>query len=1213
MYRFTSATHLAGVMAALCATLLTLTPAWAQVAVPATARLDADGVPGVDAPFSEFGDGFCTVFTQAATGAGNAIDTPDLALHILNGSAGQPNRRSPDPTFSGIVRTLDTHNAASTDTLGLVPINLLLPWSQPEASTGLATCESPGGPSGVGTDRLAARFRGNLSVPAAGVYTFGLRTDDGYRLTVGNVLIGEFAGNRAPALDTQRVLFAQPGVYPIDLVFWDQGGLAALEVTWSQGDITFTTATSGIVGAGGVNLVNAPNATVLPSSFETLDFRSVDLPTWLPAGTPDCSNLIDLPSQVCQQPVPTTTCGNGTAEQIVGGTSEACDQFHIPGGRLCPGGYTGNRRCNNEPGFAGGNGTCTLVPVATTCVDVNECAVNTDNCSDNAICANTPGSFTCTCNPGFTGNGVTCADINECTTGTDNCSDDATCTNTPGSFTCACDDGYTGDGITCADVNECTTGTDNCSDDATCTNTPGSFTCACDDGYTGDGITCADVNECTTGTDNCSDDATCTNTPGSFTCACDDGYTGDGITCSDIDECDEGTDTCDSNATCANTDGGFTCECNEGYVGDGELCDDIDECADADLNACDSNATCTNDDGSYDCSCNAGYTGDGTICTDIDECAQEPAPCDENATCTNEPGSVACVCNDGFLGDGETCTESDLRVAITSPAEDEIVRTVDVVIEGTATPGQEVIIRLDGDVIGSVVADVDGNWSFALDEPLPAGEYTIEVEAARDPELRTADVTFVVDPLPPFVRIDEPAAGQGVRPPLPAVSGQADPGTTYVVTLNGEEIGTGVVAEDGTWVVALPEDLEPGEYMVEIVVTDEFTGLSGSAEVTFDVLPPVFIAIDEPTEGALVRTTTPTLSGRGTPGAQVVILQDGAEIGRVTVDEDGNWSFPVTEALSEGAITLAVETTVDGTTESDEVSFTIDLVAGVSIESPADGDITNDATPTLSGSAEPGSVIVIRVDGDEVGTTTADTNGLWSFELTTDLGDSDHTIVVEATTEDDVVTSAEIVITVDTEPPALTVDSPALDETQADEITTISGTAEPGTVIVVTVDGTEVGTATADEEGNWSIPFDPALGNGTWNIVVEGTDPAGNTTRVEGSVTVDSTIGEDTGPGDDVGTPDAGDTGVETDAGDAGIETDASDTGIETDADPADTADSGDNTDATPAPPEQDADNMYGPISGGGLGSCAQAPVQPSWPALALTALGLLTLRRRRS
>ena len=38
--------------------------------------------------------------------------------------------------------------------------------------------------------------------------------------------------------------------------------------------------------------------------------------------------------------------------------------------------------------------------------DFNECQSNTDNCNVSANCTNTPGSFFCTCKPGYTGDGV---------------------------------------------------------------------------------------------------------------------------------------------------------------------------------------------------------------------------------------------------------------------------------------------------------------------------------------------------------------------------------------------------------------------------------------------------------------------------------------------------------------------------------------------------------------------------------------------------------------------------------------------------------------------------------------------------------------------------------------------------------------------------------------------------------------------------------------
>ncbi len=41
-------------------------------------------------------------------------------------------------------------------------------------------------------------------------------------------------------------------------------------------------------------------------------------------------------------------------------------------------------------------------------IDVDECGYNNGGCSVNATCTNTPGSRTCACNPGYTGDGITC-------------------------------------------------------------------------------------------------------------------------------------------------------------------------------------------------------------------------------------------------------------------------------------------------------------------------------------------------------------------------------------------------------------------------------------------------------------------------------------------------------------------------------------------------------------------------------------------------------------------------------------------------------------------------------------------------------------------------------------------------------------------------------------------------------------------------------------
>lgn len=243
------------------------------------------------------------------------------------------------------------------------------------------------------------------------------------------------------------------------------------------------------------------------------------------------------------------TCGNRWVE-----TGETCDDDNTTSGDGC------SATCQTEDGY-----TCDQAGPSV-CTDIDECANGSAMCSTDATCANTPGTFTCTCNDGFSGDGTTCTDLDECTLGTDNCDANAACENTSGSFTCACNAGFEGDGTACTDIDECVADPTPCDANATCTNVAGGFGCECNTGFTGDGLTCTAVMTCGDGVLDTGED-------------CDDGNAANGDGC---------------NATCA-VEPNFVCTgmpsvCRGDRDGDGVANVD-DNCPDV------SNANQTDADG----------------------------------------------------------------------------------------------------------------------------------------------------------------------------------------------------------------------------------------------------------------------------------------------------------------------------------------------------------------------------------------------------------------------------------------------------------------------------------------------------------------------------------------------------------------------------------------------------------------------------------------
>lgn len=77
-----------------------------------------------------------------------------------------------------------------------------------------------------------------------------------------------------------------------------------------------------------------------------------------------------------------------------------------------------------------------------------------------------------------------CIDIDECANGTHECTADQTCENRIGGYVCSCPSGHVvGPNKDCIDIDECSLYGNICGSNSRCENTVGSFKCNCENGF----------------------------------------------------------------------------------------------------------------------------------------------------------------------------------------------------------------------------------------------------------------------------------------------------------------------------------------------------------------------------------------------------------------------------------------------------------------------------------------------------------------------------------------------------------------------------------------------------------------------------------------------------------------------------------------------------------------------------------------------------------
>ncbi|SQC91458.1 Cna protein B-type domain [Cedecea neteri] len=435
-------------------------------------------------------------------------------------------------------------------------------------------------------------------------------------------------------------------------------------------------------------------------------------------------------------------------------------------------------------------------------------------------------------------------------------------------------------------------------------------------------------------------------------------------------------------------------------------------------------------------------------------------------------------------------------------------------ITGNAEAGSTVTIKdANGNVIGTGTAGSDGSFTITLTTPKLDGETL--TATATDPSGNTgpgATVTAPNIPLPGEPGItgitnDHPNAPNGgnignnapTNDNTPTLQGTGQAGTTVHIYDNGVQIGTVVVGANGTWSFTPGTALPDGSHAFTVVATNERgeSATSPAYTVTIDTAPP------EAATGLVVSPDGETIAAHAEAGSTVTIKDpNGAIVGTGTTDSNGNVTIPLNPAQVDGETLTVVVTDPAGNTSPPATATAPNVLppvepvitAIIDDTAPNTGNVgnnqtTNDTTPTLQGTGQPGDTIHILSNGGEIGTAKVGLDGTWSFTPQNPLGEGTYTFTASASNvRGDSSVSGSYTVTVDTSAPGEPTD--LVVSATGD---TVTGLAEPGsTVTIKDVDGNVIGTGTAAPvTGAFSITLTTPQLDGS-HLQVTATDAAGN-------------------------------------------------------------------------------------------------------------------------
>lgn len=336
---------------------------------------------------------------------------------------------------------------------------------------------------------------------------------------------------------------------------------------------------------------------------------------------------------------------------------------------------------------------------------------------------------------------------------------------------------------------------------------------------------------------------------------------------------------------------------------------------------------------------------------------------------------------------------------------------------GTAESGATITVTTNGGTpVCTAVADSSGNWSCTPTTPLAEGVQNIvitpvDVNGNTGTALTAA---FRIDTTAPAAPTLTAVGGDTTAPyatsmTAPVISGTAEAGSTITVRDgSGNTLGTAAVDASGNWSLTVAPALVDGTHTLSITATDAVGNTSAptSALITVDSGVPTASVTSVGGD-----TTAPYTTTDSTPDiilsteAGITVTAPGYTCTPTPTDASGIVTCTPLSTLTDGTHTVVVSLTDSvGNTGTASVTLVVDANAPLApVVTAVDTDTsapyaTADATPTITGTGEAGTIISLKnASGTVLGTGTVDASGKWTISLTTELTDGTYTYFLNST------------------------------------------------------------------------------------------------------------------------------------------------------------------------------------------------------------------------